>query len=517
MTTPRPSLSGDSGKGWLRYDLRDLPPLRWYREKFPPILAANAEARSEGKATLFRDLEQSVRVGVPIDLALEAVANVRVFEEFGRDRTSGKKVLRATKVRQLTGFFIFASTLLILVLGPPIALPLPFVIALLFAMRVPSDQLCRQLARRLQPGVRKGLSLSAAMESFPYDYTEREVRLVRMGESSGRLAECLASLHLSSRQGVDQFRLSDRALFYSVFLLMVSTLIGSFLFLKVVPKYEDIFRQMNFELPWITLLFYSIPSYLSTTWLWPVWLGIVYMMYRGLLTGLAGSRAVFSFLVIILSVQAFYILLRVLWLLAFNQLPVKGSEATTGIIILSIVLTLMFLPALLNGADTLLARIERFLSNTVRHLPILSHPHRLLAEAEWIAGFGMGITSGGTIPQALQLAAESCDGRLRHRTRQAAADAERGLGLTEVLEKHSVLSETVRLRIGLVQSTGDPSGYIADLADDQARHAGIAFAVSTQVSAIILHLLVCLFILFILLAIYLPLFELPHYLQKYHV
>jgi type IV pilus assembly protein PilC len=115
-----------------------------------------------------------------------------------------------------------------------------------------SERAAAVLARRLERYVLSGHSLSDAMRKYPSIFHAEEVRIVQAGESWSRLPEALRRL---SQFQMAEGRLADMRHFlaYPIVLAVILMSLLSFILVTIVPKFEDIFRQLGADaLPTLT-------------------------------------------------------------------------------------------------------------------------------------------------------------------------------------------------------------------------------------------------------------------------
>ncbi len=111
--------------------------------------------------------------------------------------------------------------------------------------------------------VRGGRGLSSALEKYPKVFPPIFIRLIRIGEETGRLEKSFGDIadHLTR---VESLRSSiKRALMYPSFVLFVSFGALIFWLAYVFPKIADLFRSMNVELPFLTVAVLWVSNFLK--------------------------------------------------------------------------------------------------------------------------------------------------------------------------------------------------------------------------------------------------------------
>lgn len=108
-----------------------------------------------------------------------------------------------------------------------------------------------------------GSSLSEAMiqnEVFtPYEYNA-----IKIGEQTGELPRITNDLREYFTRKNELKRQLISSLSYPVFVLLTALSVVFFMLRYVVPMFEDIFKQNNVELPWITKIIVNASNFLNT-------------------------------------------------------------------------------------------------------------------------------------------------------------------------------------------------------------------------------------------------------------
>ena len=100
--------------------------------------------------------------------------------------------------------------------------------------------------------VRGGSDLSTSLESFPKAFPGIYVSMVRAGEVSGQLDEILVRLAEYMEASEKLKRDIKAAMTYPVISLILVLGITMFLMVGIVPKFKDIFEQLDIDLPSLT-------------------------------------------------------------------------------------------------------------------------------------------------------------------------------------------------------------------------------------------------------------------------
>ena len=133
--------------------------------------------------------------------------------------------------------------------------------------------------------VGQGFALGYALSQYPGTFSSVWVNLVEVGEASGRLPQVLKEI--ASYQDASQ-RVKTKvitAFFYPSILILFATGAIGFLLLKIIPKFEEIFKEFGAELPVITKVVIAVSRLLREHfWIWVIVLAAacvgVFFAYR---------------------------------------------------------------------------------------------------------------------------------------------------------------------------------------------------------------------------------------------
>jgi type II secretion system protein F len=135
-----------------------------------------------------------------------------------------------------------------------------------------SEQL-REMLRTMQGDIRAGNPLSDALRKFPREFSGLYCNMVHAGEVSGQLAEVMN--RLADFMEKEQVRRSQvmAALTYPMVLISVAVLAVIFLLTFVIPKLQDVFKDLGASLPTPTKLLLALSGLITNYW-WALILGV---------------------------------------------------------------------------------------------------------------------------------------------------------------------------------------------------------------------------------------------------
>lgn len=482
------------------------PVARWLFHRWRALVMANTAVRREAKALLFAELAEATRHGMPLDLAL--AMNSQTLREQGR----GPDPQTAPGADQRhRGFDLFLGFAMFFVAQ------LAVVLYLLIAFRVADvGRVARLLGLRLHRYVSQGMTLADAMRRCGADYDPQEVRLAEAGERWGALPQTLRRL---SEFQVTEERLTGHGarMLYPLGQAGALVVIGTFIQVVILPKFQDVYTQLGTELPAPTQVLVDLGRafYDGSGWSIPALfvLAALVFIFRGLMNGnrLSMVVAVLPFLMPLPFVFA--------WVLenaaGRNLLGVPLNRPTPMLMILSalgFVATLAFtylLPEVLAGLERIVLRMEQAAGPLLRGLPVVGATARAQAEARWLAALAVGLESGVQAPEAVAAAGRICGGRLKTRSGQAAEAVAGGLSIGQACLATRVLSPEANHRLVMLDTSPDYVEGLKAVADDHAQAAFESLDRCGRVAEVLAVVLMGLAVGLFAIVMYLPLFNIP--------
>jgi type II secretory pathway component PulF len=111
-----------------------------------------------------------------------------------------------------------------------------------------------------------GLNFSDALSRQKGIFPDILIRLVKVGESTGRLDKSLTDVADHLQRIEDLSQAIKRSLFYPVFAIVTTTGAMIFWFVYVLPKIMNVIQEMGVELPFITRALMAVSNVISTYW-----------------------------------------------------------------------------------------------------------------------------------------------------------------------------------------------------------------------------------------------------------
>jgi len=121
-----------------------------------------------------------------------------------------------------------------------------------------------KVLRKISDDIRKGFSLSEAMEQHPGVFNPLYVALVQAGEVSGTLHTVLDELSDYLEKIEDTRRKVYSAMAYPIFILIFLFFVTWGMFAYIIPMFANVYASFNADLPGPTLLAIAISKFITT-------------------------------------------------------------------------------------------------------------------------------------------------------------------------------------------------------------------------------------------------------------
>jgi type II secretory pathway component PulF len=121
----------------------------------------------------------------------------------------------------------------------------------------------QKVLRRLSDDIKKGYSLSEAMEQHPGVFNPLYVALVKAGEVSGTLHTVLDELSDYLEKIEDTRRKVMSAMAYPIFILVFLILVVWGIFYWIIPQFSEVYSNFNADLPGPTLVAIATSNFIK--------------------------------------------------------------------------------------------------------------------------------------------------------------------------------------------------------------------------------------------------------------
>lgn len=135
----------------------------------------------------------------------------------------------------------------------------------------------QEIVQEIISDVEGGKSLSDSFAKHPEAFNKVYVALVSAGETSGTMDDSLKRLAAQQEKDAAMMSKIRGAMMYPSIVLVVIVLVIGFMLFTVVPQVEGLYRDLNKELPFVTLAMIKVSNFFSSLW----WLVILAMIIGG--------------------------------------------------------------------------------------------------------------------------------------------------------------------------------------------------------------------------------------------
>lgn len=221
--------------------------------KFQYVIINTKNQRIQG------EVESSNRTSVVSFLRREPVTIISV-SEIKREKFS---FLGGEKPVKLSDLVIFSRQLATLVKsGVPLIKGLNIIHAQL------ENKSLKKMVNSLQVNIESGRSLSEALAGHPRVFSPIYINMVKAGEMGGALDMILEKMAMYLEEIDKLTRKLKGAMIYPAIVVTMALLITSFIFIKVIPTFKDMFTSLQIDLPLPTQLVIKISDSIRSFYLY---------------------------------------------------------------------------------------------------------------------------------------------------------------------------------------------------------------------------------------------------------
>ncbi len=129
------------------------------------------------------------------------------------------------------------------------------------------NQRLKRVLKKISDDIKKGFSLSEAMEQHPGVFNNLYVSLVQSGEISGTLHRVLDDLSDYLEKIEDTRRKVSSAMAYPLFILVFLSIVVFGLFYYIIPMFAEVYGRFGADLPGPTLVAVGISNFITGNFL----------------------------------------------------------------------------------------------------------------------------------------------------------------------------------------------------------------------------------------------------------
>jgi len=118
------------------------------------------------------------------------------------------------------------------------------------------------ILKNIRKDIQEGNNLSRAFSKYPRVYSPLYIALINAGEESGNLAEVMAELASNIEDQITLISKVRQAVSYPAVVTVFFMAVLGFVFLFLLPKFQEIFSDFDAKLPAFTLIILGISKFL---------------------------------------------------------------------------------------------------------------------------------------------------------------------------------------------------------------------------------------------------------------
>jgi len=118
------------------------------------------------------------------------------------------------------------------------------------------------ILKNIRKDIQEGNNLSRAFSKYPRVYSPLYIALINAGEESGNLAEVMAELASNIEDQITLISKVRQAVSYPAVVTVFFMAVLGFVFLFLLPKFQEIFSDFDAKLPTFTLIILGISKFL---------------------------------------------------------------------------------------------------------------------------------------------------------------------------------------------------------------------------------------------------------------
>ena len=183
------------------------------------------------------------------------------------------RIWHGVKPRELSVFFRQLSTLM--------EAKVPIAESLKAVGNQTSNAYLKTVVEEMVNDIEDGSPFSESMQKHPEVFKPLMVNMTKAGELSGNLQR---SVFFAAENTEKNYELTSKikgALFYPIFVLTASLIIGFIVVTFVLPKLTNIFKELNVAVPWYTKVLMVVGDFMSKYW-WAVGVAIIFLIISGI-------------------------------------------------------------------------------------------------------------------------------------------------------------------------------------------------------------------------------------------
>lgn len=120
--------------------------------------------------------------------------------------------------------------------------------------------------KEVRISVEKGETLADSLAEHPKIFPAIMVNMVAAGEASGSLEVAMDRVATQLEKSHKTQAMLKKAMIYPIVVCIVAVIVTIVMLVKVIPTYEDMFKDLGTELPWITKFYVAMSHGIKDYW-----------------------------------------------------------------------------------------------------------------------------------------------------------------------------------------------------------------------------------------------------------
>lgn len=155
---------------------------------------------------------------------------------------------------------------------------LPILTALRTVAKQTERDRFRDIIEEIANDIEGGAALSEALAKHPKIFSTLYISMIQSGETTGRIDESLEYLASQLEKDYDLTKEIQSALFYPAIVLTAIVIVGILMFIFVLPTFNEIFSDVNVQLPLTTRIVIGVTNFINKLW-WLILIIVIVLVW----------------------------------------------------------------------------------------------------------------------------------------------------------------------------------------------------------------------------------------------
>jgi len=151
-------------------------------------------------------------------------------------------------------------------LGVIVGAGFPFDKALSVLAEQTKNPIFKKIILEIQRDISRGENFSEALKKHPKVFSHLYWSMVKVGEETGNLRGVLEILAEQMKKDHELLSRVKGAMMYPAVIFIVMILVGILMLIFIIPKFSQMFKELNVELPFTTQVIMAIGNFMANYW-----------------------------------------------------------------------------------------------------------------------------------------------------------------------------------------------------------------------------------------------------------